>query len=480
MITNIGNQIITKFLLGQAPEYSSYLAVGVGAKPLSLTENDNTSPTKKSMDFEAFRVPILSKGLVSDNITLSLSNFRYDTNLNNILVTTTTTHNLKIDDEVTIQFSNTSIDNIYGGTFKVIATNGTNEFYYEDPSLTTGAFFWQTSSGSNGTATVSYSRERIIFKAELPTDQKYEMSEIALYPAENNNLASSYDSKIMAGFLENEGWGYAESSGTSVTVSQIDSTSANIGNTNGFITSSTFVNSDNEQVSALFVNSDNILFEYKTGEVYSRKARLEAPRLYNKSLIVKGNMSNFTTDDMNTSGISYITTEQLTFNFKDNSPNDYIKLAFSLIDDSPTSPATPYKIRLRWEFLNIASSGTSLKATIKEVISSGSEYYTQINSGNRYVVVAKQLKDFIKDVDFSWSNVNGIRIYIQTIDAAETWDQSYISFDGMRIDNENTYNPLYGMIAYSRLRNQYSENLTITKGENTTGYIEYRLGLGIV
>jgi hypothetical protein len=38
MITNTGKNIIAKYLLGQAPAFASYIAVGCGPKPLSDLE----------------------------------------------------------------------------------------------------------------------------------------------------------------------------------------------------------------------------------------------------------------------------------------------------------------------------------------------------------------------------------------------------------------------------------------------------------
>ena len=35
MITNTGKNILAKYLLGQAPAYASYIALGCGAKPLA-------------------------------------------------------------------------------------------------------------------------------------------------------------------------------------------------------------------------------------------------------------------------------------------------------------------------------------------------------------------------------------------------------------------------------------------------------------
>lgn len=469
MITNTGSQIITKFLLGQASNYASYIAIGVGAKPLGLTENDDSSPTKKSMDFEAFRRPVISKGLVSDNITLNITAFIYTPGpatpygVIGALVVTEGTSNVKLGDEVELSFTSSSMSNV-NGTYNVIATKGSNQFYIDYDGV--GTFSWAPSSGNTGT--VTYLKERMLFKAELPSDQKYEMSEIALFSSESNSLALSYDSKILYGFLPTEGWTYFN--GTNST-SGIDTITNSLADTSGNITSSTFIDSTGTNVPALFVNSDNTAFDYKVGTQFPRKSRQEVPRLYNRSLIVRGNLSNFSDDSMNVSGVPYLSTSQQNFDLKNYSTDDYIKLAFSIISNSGSTATSPYRIRIRLEFLNVDNTTIS-KAVVKEIINN-------LDSANRYVVLSKKFEDFTLDSGFSWSRVNQIRVYAQTINSVGAWDNSYISFDGLRVDNENTVNPLYGMVAYSRIRNQQYENFTITKGENTPGYIEFRLGLGI-
>ncbi len=71
MITNTGKDIIAKYLLGQAPAFASHIAIGAGKKPLLST--DSLEPYqaefayKENLDFEMFRVPIISRGYVSDS-----------------------------------------------------------------------------------------------------------------------------------------------------------------------------------------------------------------------------------------------------------------------------------------------------------------------------------------------------------------------------------------------------------------------------
>jgi hypothetical protein len=66
MITNIGKTIIAKYLLGQAPAYASYIAVGCGATPLASGDTIGDYSTKTNLDFEMFRVPISSRGFINE------------------------------------------------------------------------------------------------------------------------------------------------------------------------------------------------------------------------------------------------------------------------------------------------------------------------------------------------------------------------------------------------------------------------------
>jgi len=72
-----------------------------------------------------------------------------------------------------------------------------------------------------------------------------------------------------------------------------------------------------------------------------------------------------------------------------------------------------------------------------------------------------------------------VSIYVETLNASNVWDGSYIALDGIRIDNENTPNPLYGLVAWSQFKNSEEDGLPIIKIENSQGYIEYRMGVSI-
>lgn len=67
MITNTGRTIIAKYLLGYAPSYASHIAIGCGSKPLLSTDSVPDSSEKTELDFEMFRVPVTSRGFVTES-----------------------------------------------------------------------------------------------------------------------------------------------------------------------------------------------------------------------------------------------------------------------------------------------------------------------------------------------------------------------------------------------------------------------------
>lgn len=461
MITSKGNQIISKYLLGQAPEYASYIAVGIGSTPLLEGEEDNSPITKKSMDFEAFRVPVLSRGLVNDNIVLDLNSWSVASNV--VTIQTDSLHGTKVGDEIFVEFSQSAY-NSREGNF-VVASTTSNSISYQH---TISASPWISSASNAGTATVSYNRERIVFKAELPTSQRYEMTEIAVYPAANNALALNYDSRVVAGFLTTEGWTYHNVSASLVeSDNTIPFITASIADASGNIGSATFVDpATSISACALFVNSDNEAFTF-----FERRQRYEYPRFYNRSLMVPGNMTSFTNDNMDIVGKQkYVFTNSLRLNLSQNSPDDYVKFAVIVVSNNVLAVNAPNKVRLRFEFLDSLSGE---KAVATQLLVPGDL------AASRYKIISKQKKDFATGTDFSWSRIDGIALYAQTLNSSGTYDGSYVAFDGIRIDNENTENPLYGMVAYSKLKNNFDDGQAITKTENSQGYIEYRLGVNI-
>lgn len=437
MITNKGNDIIAKYMLGQAPEYAAYIAVGVGAKPLGPSESDTSPQSKKSMDFEAFRVPVTSKGIVNDTITKAVS--RIVTNAGTSTFTTTTSHGINVGDDVEVIVGSAS-------PITVTVTTATSNTFVGLTSYPTGTV-------NPLIATVSYVKDRLIFKGQLPPDHKYQMTEIALYPATNNQLALGHDSRVLASFSVSEPWSIF---GDSV---PIEYESGSISDVNGAIVA--FPNR------AKFIDIDNISFQASV----NRKGRYEQPRFLDRCLIVAGNMTTFSSDAMTTitSG-SYLSNTSLTLDLSKYSSNDIVKVALSIVSQEEVPSLVPHKTRIRIDFVDVDNKIASFK---KVILSSDI-------SASRYIVVSDTVSNLdTPDTTFNWTKIAAINVYAETLNSSNSWDSSYVILDGMRIDNENTTNPLYGMVSYSKLRNSISNNLPIEKIENSQGYIEYRLGVSI-
>ena len=65
MITNIGKNLLAKYLVGQTQSYASHIAVGCGPNPVASDGgNFGDYALKKSLDFEMFRVPTKHKAFV--------------------------------------------------------------------------------------------------------------------------------------------------------------------------------------------------------------------------------------------------------------------------------------------------------------------------------------------------------------------------------------------------------------------------------
>lgn len=467
MITNKGNNIITKYLLGQSPEYAAYISVGVGATPLDLDETDQSSPTKQSMDFEVFRIPVTSRGLVSDNIVIDIDSWQYSDGV--VTATLSGHHGMKLGDSVNINYDLSSTSNNAREGIYIVENTTSNQITYSQTFASASATPGSWSASASDTATASYDRERIVFKGQLPSDQRYQMTEIALYPASSNSLALNYDSRILSGFLTTEGWIYKNVSASLVesdnTISLVTDT---IADTSGNVSSATFLDPVTGSAAyALFINSNNEAFTF-----YERKNRYENSRLYDRCLVVPGNMTTFSNDSMEFSGLQkHLSTTSLRLNASKNSPEDYIKFALSVLSKDIDAEGPPAKTRLRFDFLDSISGEV---ATVTELLTSGEL------SASRYVVISKQIKDFSTGAGFSWARVDGLKIYAQTLNSASNYDGSYVAFDGIRLDNENTENPLYAMVAYSKLKNSYDDGQPIEKTENSQGYIEYRFGVNIV
>lgn len=368
MITNTGKNLIAKYLLNQAPEFASHIAVGIGGNAISQSSSVTFLEDADSLDFEVTRVPILSKGLIKE-------------------------------------------DGV----------------------------------------------EKIVFKAQLPTDQRLQITEIGLFPAAANTLAERYDSKILSTFTNSETWTYNQLGSASV---------VNLALPNGEIPIDTLGNIDETLIDLekfAFINSDSPAFEFS-----NRKDRNEQPRYLSRSLLTFGNSASINSSFNYSASSYYVENSTFNINMGNNLPTDKIKLAFSLLSRDLTENTSPnYGVRFIVKFINNVPGTPSASAGI--YIPSA-----DFDSG-RYKVATLTIGDFTAEQNFSWSNINTIRIYSCVDD--NTPEDYFIILDALKLDNVSTINPLYGLTAAEYI--ETPDEYPVLKRENSISYIEYRFGLGV-
>ena len=382
MITNKGKNILAKYLIGQTQSYASYIALGIGAKPVFVGSPFADYSTKEQLEFEVLRTPITSRGFVYDE----------DGNPN------------------------------------------------------------------------------IVFVAEVPSEQRYQFTEIGVFPSKSNPSAEGIDSRSIYTFSDAENWEYHTENATLA----INKTVAPLNQDNA--------NNVISYPDAVFrVNSNNTLFSAPL-----RINRYEDPRFLDTTMMLRGDLSflnvNGTTGrlQLNPSAPSYagshIHYNGISLNFDSNSADDELRLAFSVMSKEDQQNETVESVRLLLEFVDSDIPSPTNFARFEVEINEddpGVDF-----TANRYVLVKKKFSELITSTNFTWSSVNSVRIYATVIETASS-DPSqnfYIALDGLRFENVTSQNPLYGLTGYSVIKTLTAR--PITKEANTSSAIEFRFALG--
>jgi len=383
MITNIGKNLLAKYLVGQTQSYASHIAVGCGPNPVASDGGSfGDYALKKSLDFEMFRVPIISRGFVNED-----------------------------------------------GIDKVVLT------------------------------------------AQLPTEERYEITEVGIFSAASNPVAGSFDSRNIYSFAETDSWLYQPFNSPAI---EIDSVYAPLDgqSENGII---------NQTLNVFQTNADNRIFTQS-----DRVARNERCRFLNNIIAIVGNDSTLTRNvsgklDIG-SGSKYIRLNETTVDFTKNSPLDELKLAFSVVSKVANSNTVPDNVKILLEFshtgLNSSQEYARFEVDIDDLTYSAGTANQEINFGlNRYVVATKALKDLNKTDNFDWREVAVAKIYACVTENNLPSDQFYVCLDGLRLENITSTNSLYGLTGYSVIKTVGAK--PIIKSANTTNYIEFRFALGV-
>lgn len=379
MITNTGKNIIAKYLLGQAPAYASYIAIGCGAQPLSSSDPYGDYSDKNNLEFEMFRIPISSRGFINED-----------------------------------------------GVSKMVLT------------------------------------------AELPTEERYEITEVGIFSASSNPSAGAYDSKTIFAFTINENWQHhiAGSSATSISryVQPLDEP---LGDNIIAISDGVFQ-----------TNAENSIF-FNIG----RSSRFERCRFLNNTVLIRGDESNLSFEPVSGgaehieigTGSNHIHLNTPNVDFTQNSPLDELRFAFSVINKDETS-TPPDSVIVLIEFAsNETESAEYARFEIEMINGTGEGEY---NLGtNRYHVITKKLEELYMSTGFTWDAVTIAKIYATVLVDDAPSDNYYVGLDALRLENVSNINPLYGMTGYTVVKND--DGTTVAKRANTSNYVEFRFSVGV-
>ena len=264
MITNKGKNIIAKYLIGDAPAYASYIALGCGPKPRPNI-NEKTGVSLATLTGEVTQgnlvgglyiaqidqISSTTTGLVP-GMDLKLESAPASASLGtkSKIVSVDSLNRITVSSETanvggTVVFSTSGIASI----LSVANTDGlwigagvlNDQFPREEDIVVTGvnrirnrftitpgpvdeitfpiALTIQTNPKKQALdfemfrvpiSSRGYVNDngvnKIVLTAQLPTEERYEITEVGIYSSGSNSLARRYDSKVITAFSANENW----------------------------------------------------------------------------------------------------------------------------------------------------------------------------------------------------------------------------------------------------------------------------------
>jgi hypothetical protein len=478
MITNKGKNVIAKYLIGEAPAYASYLALGCGPRPRpNINEKTNVSMGTSSGE-------ILSIGNTTEVIGLSstaglvvgmrviqtsgigpgFGSFGGITTITSIDTATRITVTSTTANAVgPVTFSTTGVASLLSVSSteglwigaKVVLTGGTGQLAPQQQTIVTAI-----SSSTNFTitpaptvnllnATLSIEVDprkdvldfemfrvpissrgyvnndgvnKVVLTAQLPTEERYQITEVGVYSAGSNAIAGQYDSKTITALSTDENWQL--SLGNSL-VSPSPSNPVNEVLFPEFQLSliDSFNNITTNAVAIKTSTTNNIFLNSLRSERY------ESPRLLNNVFLLKSDSSKiFTTLPNENSqlsiqtGANFLQLNGVSVDLSKNSVSDIMKIAFSIVSKTGNSSAVPDFVKVVIEFAN--SDNTKI-ARLQINASNARLNFSE----NRYIVGQKRLDELFYNIggQFSWKDVSVIRVYASATDRLSVTGQSVVN-----------------------------------------------------
>ncbi len=457
MITNKGKSILSKYLVDGASAYASHIAVGCGGRPRK-TFSVNISSTESSTG---------------------------NAGSGNAKIITSTEHDFEVGDYVKIYNNNGSnINSKYIGTWQITNIPDTTSFKFAIGDTTVRSLASLSPSpkviidfSNKTTMDFEMLRQPIVSKtsyvenglsvielsANLPTIERYEISEIGLF-SDDVDSASTINNQVISNFSGDQTWSYHK--GLNILTIPFKTSPLDIGSA---------INSITVTDEVFQANSDNSVFN-NTIRIYKQ----EKPRYQKSTYFMLGNTStldnssgiltpNTVTNHMEASisGLSYLANA---------STEDEIRFALSLVN-KVNATAAPDEVRVLLEFATQEGSGnetTTYRYARFHGIKTSSE---QNFSTNRYVVFSKKMSELQKSQNFSWADVAFVKVYVSIIKSSSPSADYYAALDSIKFEYTSSINPLYALTGYTLIKN--SNNLTITKEENAEQTITFKFVVGV-
>jgi hypothetical protein len=441
MITDDGKEIIAKYLLGQIPAYATHISLGCGSKPNSGSQ---------VLDVDVANIVD-----------------------NEAIITTATDHSLRVGQDVRVSDVGASFNGIY----EISATPTSDTFTYNRETANTSA------SPVAGKVSLNFSEKpdmdfemvripisskgfvneegvsKLALSAEMPTEDRYEITEVGLWSAGSNANAGNSDSRILFSFSETEPWQLHTPVATTSIPTEFEPLDLGDNTNNINVT---------EQIFATNADNASLLSSI-------RKDRQEGARFLNYTILMRGDSADISSTFVTASASSHIHLDGRNISLVRNSPNDEIKIAVSVIAKDESNTTIPESTRIIIEFLQSENNESIGFARLTHDIS-GVDLVE-----NRYIVINKKLNELETSPQFSWSDVKLTRIYVsvhEDVSDEEPSDEYYVALDAIRFDNLNSPNPLYAMTGYSVVETPLAR--PIYKIANTSNYIEFRFALGVI
>jgi hypothetical protein len=332
---------------------------------------------------------------------------------------------------------------------------------------------------------------QIVFTAELPTEERYEITELGIYSAASNPSSGANDSRVLYSFSDAENWEYHTIDASvplpffqqRLSQSSYDEISNTWSVPEGESDSS--INIDDSVFTA---NSDNVIFETE-----NRIRRNERCRFLNNTVFIRGDAcsvrknidgSLYYDTDPEAEGYdpNHIHLNGISLGLDKNSARDEIRLSYSIVNKNNDSE-NPTDVGVIVEF---ASSDTTITGN-KEYARFKFSNSSGTLSTNRYFVESQRLEDLEYSDGFSWNTVTIVKIYSSISSNEDPYsDKFFLALDAIRFENTTTTNPLYGLTGYTVVKNDLALELgsqvpvPVIKEPNSANLVEFRFAMDVM